>query len=328
MYVLDYNSSNPSLAQGDIEIVQNSWTPTSVDPNTQFTVSYQIHNKSTTNTWQTWGYYIDETGTTRDSWTGVLGFGQTAPIQGVFLHPGITTAVSITIYVGHIEDLGCTNPTGTSGQIICGQSAYGQDPTHRYKCTGTAWEDQGACPSGYYCSNGTCTQNPPTGCSSPTGTSGEIICGNATYGQDPNSRYQCNGTSWTSLGTCGTGYECVNGNCQAQGATQVIIPPFPAEQGQVVGAGAYDPGDTVYVTAYPAEGYSFDHWEGDCSNIPNMNCSDPSLSFIMPNYSVTLIPVFASAGLPINPLYIAVGVALVAVVGLVFFIGRSSRNKK
>lgn len=43
----------------------------------------------------------------------------------------------------HTEPASCTNPTGSEGEEICGDPTYGQDPTHRYKCVSSTWEDQG-----------------------------------------------------------------------------------------------------------------------------------------------------------------------------------------
>lgn len=41
----------------------------------------------------------------------------------------------------------CTNPTGSEGSTLnCGISSYGQDPTHKYKCTDKKWADQGVNP--------------------------------------------------------------------------------------------------------------------------------------------------------------------------------------
>ena len=95
----------------------------------------------------------------------------------------------------------CTNPSGNQGNLVCGNSSYGQDPTHLYKCDNGVWVDQGYDPN---------CASPPT-CSNPSGIEGDIICGNETYGQDPTHRYYCNWGTWLDQGldpTCtGTGCE-------------------------------------------------------------------------------------------------------------------------
>jgi hypothetical protein len=108
---------------------------------------------------------------------------------------------------------GCTNPSGTLNQIICGNASYtnAPDPTHRYQCNGTSWIDLGVCT--YGCTNGTC--NSQTGCTNPTGTLGQIICGNALYANtpDPTHQYHCNGTSWIDDGystVCDTAQSCTS----------------------------------------------------------------------------------------------------------------------
>ena len=47
------------------------------------------------------------------------------------------------VYGEEQEISGCTNPTGDEGAEICGQVQHGQDSTHKYKCVGGNWVDQG-----------------------------------------------------------------------------------------------------------------------------------------------------------------------------------------
>lgn len=105
-------------------------------------------------------------------------------------------------YSGGAE--GCTNPTGYEGQTKCGNTAYGQDPTHLYQCTDGSWTDQGY--------NQSCDQ--PSDCTNPPAGDGQTICGDSNYGQDPTHRYQCNDGTWTDQGydaNCDAGpADCTN----------------------------------------------------------------------------------------------------------------------
>jgi len=102
-----------------------------------------------------------------------------------------------------VEPLFCSNPSGTHGATICGNPAYGQDPTHQYQCIDGVWTDLGYSPS--------CDLAEP--CSNPSGTHGATICGNPAHGQDPTHQYECIDGVWTDMGysaVCDVSQPCVN----------------------------------------------------------------------------------------------------------------------
>lgn len=95
---------------------------------------------------------------------------------------------------------GCTNPTGSPGEIICGSAPDGQDPTHKYKCLGDTWADLGYYPD--------CDVD----CTNPNGVGGEIVeCGVGYGGQpDPTHKYRCIGGAWVDQGYNPTCELCTN----------------------------------------------------------------------------------------------------------------------
>lgn len=88
----------------------------------------------------------------------------------------------------------CVNPPGFEGDQICGDPAYGQDPTHLYECQCSngicTWVDLGY--------DATCDVTEP--CINPPGEHGSTICGDPAYGQDPTHLYECVDGQWVDLG--------------------------------------------------------------------------------------------------------------------------------
>ena len=67
--------------------------------------------------------------------------------------------------------------------------------------------------------------------------------------------------------------------------------------GRVTGGGAYDLGATVTLTAFPEDGYLFDHWE--ITGVEGLETVyDTTLQFSMPGASVTVTAVFVADNLP------------------------------
>lgn len=110
----------------------------------------------------------------------------------------------------------CVDPLGEEGSTICGNSTYGQDPTHRYKCKcingeDCYWDDLGPDPG---CGEGKCID--------PPGTQGDKICGDENYGQNPNNLYECLNGQWVNRGYSS---DCYVGECEGLTASECLVTP-------------------------------------------------------------------------------------------------------
>lgn len=118
--------------------------PESVAPGEIFTISYDARN-NTSSDLELWGEIQDDV--TKIPISGSEWSQTVAGNMGTY-HSDVSYSIDTNwvglIVIGHYgEEIVCTNPDGTDGQIICGDKTFGQDPTHRYLCEAGTWTDQG-----------------------------------------------------------------------------------------------------------------------------------------------------------------------------------------
>lgn len=276
MYVVDMTSAGGQLAQYDLEIVLNSWQPTQVDPNTPFTVTYQVHNKSA-NTWTAWGYLAyDDAGSYQvpnSAWTSPTPLGPNGSGSDYYTSPGtafsgIQNALTLWIFIGHLEVL-CYQCDPVTGLLV--SQVFNGD----------------TCPTGW--------QSTPPTCAGP-----QITC----YRCDPVTGLLDNQVF--DGDTCPTGWQSTPPTCAGNVVNTTIEGPVGA--GEVTGGNkGYLPGDFVQLTAITNPGYMFTGWTGYINS--NVN----PLTFWMPSQNVTEVAHFSAGGLPIDIKWIIIGGTVIGV---------------
>jgi uncharacterized repeat protein (TIGR02543 family) len=215
--------------------------------------------------------------------------------------------VTVTANFQILTPEGCANPSGTTGQIICGNSNYGQNPKNRYICVDGVWTDLGW--------DATCDVAQP--CTNPTGSYGQTACGNASYGQNPKNRYICTDGVWTDQGydaTCDVAQPCTNPTgshgdvfCGDAAYGQDPLHQYQCNDGVWQNIG-YDPRcETPHIVCHrcpPGGGTTPEQQEFEGTTCPDGWFKTP--------------PTCGGGGITINPMLIMAAVASVLVVGVVF----------
>jgi hypothetical protein len=156
-YILDSVGNADGVTNfGTFMNIVNLVFPTSVEPNTPFTISFDAQNGGV-NALNAFGYIFDfgtQNQVPGSYWEAAVAAGGTHPVSLNFA--GITSTFSGEVRVGHVEGgtTGCTNPVGSEGGFVCGNPSFPNTPTtgHRYQCQDGAWVDLGVdqtnCPTG------------------------------------------------------------------------------------------------------------------------------------------------------------------------------------
>jgi uncharacterized repeat protein (TIGR02543 family) len=242
------------------------------------------------------------TGYTFVNWTGSLGTTNPTLSFNMGTSP-------VTVQANFIAS-GCTSPTGNTGQIICGNSSYGQNPKNRYICVDGVWTDIGW--------DAVCDTAQP--CTNPTGSHGQTACGDAAYGQNPKNRYQCTDGVWTDIGwdaVCDIAQPCTNPTathgqvfCGDPAYGQDPLHQYQCNDGVWQNIG-YDPRcETPHIVCYrcpPGGGKTPEQQEFDGTACPDgWFATEPT----------------CGGGIAINPLFIVAAVAAVGLVGIVLLVAK------